>query len=58
MQKTNNGIDILNVAELIDLLKKQPQDALVWHEGCDCYGTAVGVEYESKDNSVLITRSN
>lgn len=56
---TNTSLpDQLTVKELIELLKEQPQDALVWHEGCDCYGAADGVNYDEKDNTVLITRCN
>jgi len=58
MQKSKYGDNILNVSELIDLLKKQPQNALVYHEGCDCIGSADGVEYNKSDNTVMITRSN
>jgi len=46
----------LTVKELIELLQKMPQDALVWHEGCDCFGKADGVVYRESRNSVLITR--
>jgi len=48
----------LTVEELIKLLEKQPKNALVWHEGCDCNGAADGVEYEEADSSVYITRCN
>ena len=48
----------MTVAELIAELQKQPQDALVWHEGCDCYGAAHGVEYDASDNTVMIGRCN
>jgi hypothetical protein len=37
------GYDILTVRELVALLSKMPQDAMVWHEGCDCHGAADGV---------------
>lgn len=46
----------LTVRQLIELLREQPLDALVWHEGCDCFGAADGVEYDGDDNSILITR--
>lgn len=46
----------LTVAELIELLKECPADALVWHEGCDCWGAADRVEYDESDNSILIGR--
>ena len=49
---------ILTVAELIELLKLCPQDAKVYHEGCDCYGQADRVEYDDSDNSILIGRCN
>lgn len=55
MKNTETGQ--LTVAELVELLMKEPQDALVWHEGCDCYGAANGVTYDKDDNSVLIGRS-
>lgn len=58
----------LTVRELIAQLRKMPQDALVWHEGCDCSGAANGVEwYRTGDDpdddandpgTVLITRCN
>ena len=48
----------VTVAELIAELQKQPQDALVWHEGCDCYGAASEVTYEAEDNTVTIARCN
>jgi hypothetical protein len=48
----------ITVAQLIELLKQQPPDAKVWHEGCDCWGMADRVEYDADDNTVLITRSN
>lgn len=48
----------VTVAELISELQKMPQDALVWHEGCDCYGAASTVSYDGEDNTVLIARCN
>lgn len=48
----------VTVAELIAELQKHPQDALVWHEGCDCYGAASNVTYDAGDNSVMIGRCN
>lgn len=48
----------ITVGELAALLKDLPQDALVWHEGCDCFGAANGVEYNAKDNTVMIGRCN
>ena len=56
--KNKYGDEQLTVKELIVLLKQMPQDALVFHEGCDCTGSADNVEYEASDHSVLITRSN
>lgn len=47
----------LTVSELIEALSKMPQGALVWHEGCDCFGKADGVRVYH-DGTVLITRSN
>lgn len=61
MKKTAFGeYDILTVGELIEQLEKYPRDMVVYHEGCDCYGSANGVELcNSKDERyVLITRSN
>jgi hypothetical protein len=46
----------LTNGELIELLKTLPTDALVWHEGCDCWGEADRVEYDKDDNSILIGR--
>ena len=48
----------ITVAQLIELLKQQPPDAKVWHEGCDCWGMTVRAEYDADDNTVLITGSN
>jgi hypothetical protein len=47
----------LTVGELIELLKLCPQEALVYHEGCDCWGEADRVELAAADNSVLIGRN-
>jgi len=47
----------LTVAQLIEELKLMPQDAPVWHQGCDCEGCANDV-IEDFDGSVLITRNN
>ena len=46
----------MTVAELIEELKKMPQDALVWHMGCDCIGAANSVNFE--DGAVMIGRCN
>ncbi len=51
----DDGSKHLTVAELIAELQKMPQDALVWHEGCDCFGEANGVR-KDKDGTVTITR--
>lgn len=53
----------LTVAQLIKKLKAMPQDALVWHEGCDCLGKADDVKFEYSDlvqetGYVLISRIN
>lgn len=48
----------MTIAELIKELEKLPQDALVWHEGCDCNGAANSVTYDESDNSVMIGRCN
>lgn len=45
----------MNVAELIAELQKQPQNALVWHQGCDCIGEASDVTWDD-DGYVLIGR--
>ncbi len=47
----------LSVKELISLLTEMPEDAPVWHEGCDCFGAADGVSLK-KDGSVCISRCN
>jgi hypothetical protein len=46
----------MNVAELIAELQKQPQDALVSTEGCDCEGAASDVTWDAKFGYVLIGR--
>lgn len=48
----------ITVAELVEKLQQIPRDALVWHEGCDCYGAASTVTYDKDDNSVMIGRCN
>jgi hypothetical protein len=48
----------LTVEQLIEKLKQQPPEAVVWHEGCDCWGAANGVVYDEKEKIVLITRIN
>ncbi len=50
-------VEQLTVKELIALLEKMPPEAVVWHEGCDCYVKANGVCLQA-DMEVLITRSN
>lgn len=54
------GEDILTVSEVIDILKQMPQDLPVWHEGCDCIGSANGIIIENgRDGDyVLITRNH
>lgn len=47
----------LNVRQVIELLQKLPGDAMVWSDGCDCCGETCGVEYDQKDNSVLMARA-
>lgn len=39
---------VLTVAELITELQKYPGEAVVCTEGCDCYGSAVGVEFDAE----------
>lgn len=58
LSETEKQMKQLTVAELIELLKAMPQDALVFHEGCDCYGEANGVVFDETDKTVLITRNN
>lgn len=57
MEKAKLKTGQLTVSELIEKLKQMPQDAPVWHEGCDCYGCADNVTLE-EDGTVLITRNN
>lgn len=58
MQKDKFGNNILTVEELVDLLQKIPnKKALVSTEGCDCWGSANGVQVIDND-SILITRSD
>lgn len=45
--------EILTVVELIEILKKLPEDLEVYQEGCDCYGgvtDAVICDPETKEN--------
>ena len=56
MGTDENGEMVMTVAELIEALSIMPQDALVYHEACDCLGSANGVQLE-KDGTVLITRN-
>lgn len=48
----------LTVAHLIELLQKQPPQARVVLEGCDCYGLArsVVLSEKSQDSIVVIER--
>lgn len=48
----------LTVKELITLLLKCPEDYLVWHEGCDCWGEADRVEIRKDCKEILIGRCN
>lgn len=57
MKKDKYGYEVLTVAELIEMLQAMPQDAMVFHEGCDCIGNAHKVILEN-DGTVMITRSN
>jgi len=57
MEKDKWGSEVMTVAELIEALKAMPQDAFVYHQGCDCTGNASGVVLE-EDGSVLIERNN
>jgi hypothetical protein len=45
----------LKVCDLIEKLKEMPQEAFVITEGCDCYGTSLGVELND-EGIVEITR--
>lgn len=45
----------MNVAQLIELLKRAPQDAKVITEGCDCIGECDGIEVD-KDGDLMLTR--
>jgi|GEM_PF-3734500 len=56
MRSDKQGNDnVMTVAEIIEALKNMPQDALVYHEGCDCIGAADGVELQN-DGTVMISR--
>ena len=46
----------LTVAELIEILKALPQDALVEVEGCDCHGDCKGASTLPDGRGVLIER--
>jgi len=46
----------MTVAELIEELKKMPQEHEVWTEGCDCYGKASGSVSSYEDDKILIER--
>lgn len=48
----------MTVKELIKALQKQPQNAEVSTEGCDCYGDVVKVTHEkdSEGDYVLLRR--
>jgi hypothetical protein len=48
----------LTVKEVLALLVQQPPDALVYLEGCDCIDTMDGLTYNTKEHSVLLTRTN
>lgn len=44
----------ITVAELIELLKKQPQDALVWSEGGYCYYPIEDVTFSKWKTGVVL----
>lgn len=46
----------LTVKQLIEILSKLPQDAIVWTEGCDCYGIASDALIQ--DDHVMIFRGD
>lgn len=47
------------VRELIEELQKHDPDAMVWTEGCDCWGTCYGIEIDKTEpKSILLKRSN
>lgn len=48
----------MTVSELIEALKKFPQDCVVWTEGCDCWGKAADVKFtnDEDDKYILIER--
>ncbi len=54
--------ETITVAELIEELRKMPQNLEVWAEGCDCTGEATGCEVlsghgdDGKKQVVLICR--
>lgn len=45
----------LTVGELIEKLKKLPQDALVWYDSGDGHDPALDVEVSEYRNSIIIT---
>jgi len=53
-----NKSKFLTVAELIEELKKAPQDAKVFTEGCDCYGDVGSVEIDKNGKEVGLMRTS
>lgn len=46
----------ITVRELIQALKKLPQDMETFVQGCDCVGECSGAKYVPDDRCVLVTR--
>jgi hypothetical protein len=44
----------MTVKELIDALLKQPQDAIVWHEGSEGALSVGSVIFDKSDGSVVL----
>ena len=48
----------MKVRELIEKLQSVPPDAEVLTEGCDCTGDVASVQWDSKDGTVMLARSD
>ena len=50
------GVDVITVRDLIEMLRHQPPEARVVVEGCDCLGKATTVDFDAEVNCITIRR--
>jgi hypothetical protein len=57
MSENTLTVQGVTVAELILLLREQPQDAVIELEGCDCLGVMGSLCYDAPRHRVLLERT-